>query len=99
MLDCLRRWMSASISDGSVFGMSSRLVILGCLGHNLGQAPTSAKPELDWIHLCHAVLPQGDRCHPVLDLSSSLRRNAHPPQQVGKSRVVSDGVPHRLVFI
>src|SRR5262249_1599391 len=60
MLDCLRRWMSASISDGSVFGMSSRLAILGCLGRSLGQALTSAKSESDWIHFCHAAPPKGD---------------------------------------
>jgi len=52
--------MSASISDGSVFGISSRLAILGRLGRSLGQAPISAKPESDWIHFCHAAPPQGD---------------------------------------
>src|SRR5215475_2757528 len=46
-LDCLRRWMSASISDGSVFGISSCLAILGCLGRSLGQAQASAKSESD----------------------------------------------------
>jgi hypothetical protein len=30
--------------------MSSRLAIVGCLGRSLGQTPTSAKSESDWIH-------------------------------------------------
>src|SRR5262245_65678206 len=48
--------MSASISEESVFGMSSRLAIVGCLGRSLGQMPTSAKSESDWIQFvtpCH----------------------------------------------
>src|SRR5262249_11936786 len=52
--------MSASISEGSVFGMSSRLAILGCLWRSLGQASTSANSESDRIHFCHAAPPQGD---------------------------------------
>jgi hypothetical protein len=55
-LGCLRRWMSASISGGSVFGMSLRLAIVGRLGRSLSQTPPSAKSESDWIHyvtLCH----------------------------------------------
>ncbi len=42
------------------FRNESRLAILGCLGRSLGQAPTSAKSESDWIHFCHAVPPQED---------------------------------------
>src|SRR5215813_14797958 len=46
--------MSASISDGSVFGMSSCLAILGCLGRSLGQAQASAKSDdfgnSIWVH-------------------------------------------------
>jgi len=38
----------------------SRLAILVCLGLSLGQAPTSAKSESDWIHFCHAASPQGN---------------------------------------
>jgi hypothetical protein len=34
---------------------------IGCLGHSLGLAPTSAKSESDWIHFCHAAPPQGDQ--------------------------------------
>src|SRR5215471_2585996 len=41
---------------GSVFGMSSRLAIVGRLWRSLGQAPTSAKSESEGIHFvtpCH----------------------------------------------
>src|SRR5262245_51886918 len=30
------------------------------LTRSLGQAPTSAKSESDWIHFCHTAAPQGD---------------------------------------
>jgi len=33
------------------------LAIVCCLGHSLGQAPTSAKSETDWIHF---VTPRRD---------------------------------------
>ena len=42
----------------TVFGMSSRLVILGCLGRSLDQATTLAKSESDRIHFCHVWVPK-----------------------------------------
>src|SRR5215813_8069328 len=80
MLDCLRRWMSASISDGSVFGMSSRLAIVGRLGRSLGQTPTSAKSESDRIPFCHAVPPQGDENLALRQQLSVINRKIHRPQ-------------------
>src|SRR5262249_8404422 len=52
--------MSASISDGSVFGMSSRLAILGCLGRSLRPNVSIGQVRIRLNSLCHAELPQGD---------------------------------------
>src|SRR5215510_1991228 len=81
--------------------MSSRLAIGGRLGRSLGQAPTSAKSESDWIHFCHAVPPQGDKTRKPgqkPSFSFILRRRGRARKFTRKEKPVNEGNTDRLLF-
>src|SRR5215813_15254573 len=78
--------MGASISEGSVFGISSSLTIVLRIGRSLSQALASAKSESDWIH----CIARRSLISFAFDPIRQLRENmAAPPDRCAQEQMTA----------